>query len=146
MKIIESATLKRLISQAREERSHETTYIHHIPHSIELKDCWKPSGRWDDECLVWAVVVAWEPLDGDDQPPTLVAKLAHQSNRCVMQEYGIDWDMPVVNGRGDVDVNEISVEVGDLDYVVKHFEEVAQSYLEDNFNNRANNEEGESNG
>lgn len=69
----------------------------------------------------WAMVFGW----GSDEPTSsLYGKIAYQPKNSLMQDYNIDWLMPI-NDNGEVDDTEISiVTTADIDYLTKQWKRI----------------------
>jgi len=77
-----------------------------------------PLGVDDDN--IYAIVIAWMDYDNTDDW-TLYAKLAYQPKNSLMQEYDIDWLMPI-DDNGDVIDTEISnPDIHDIGFLVDSY-------------------------
>ena len=79
----------------------------------------------------WALVAAWMDYDCDDAWK-VYAKLAYQPTDSLMQEYDIDWLMPI-DENGDVDDTELFVgsepNDSDIGWWLKNWEYYKENYV-----------------
>lgn len=78
----------------------------------------------------WAIITAWMDYDEDGEW-SVYAYIGKQSKKCIMQEYGIDWDYPQCPDENELWDTEIPIgSPEDYEWLIEQFEEMEKYGLE----------------